>query len=209
MARGEPGAPVILADTQDNPGAGGNGDTVGLLAALLRQRAPDAVLGLLIDGESVRRAHDAGQGATLEFHLGAVSGVAGHQPLAGRFTVERLGDGNFQCTGPMYSGFRMALGPMALLRSEQAPGVRVALATRKCQAADQEMFRHLGVEPARQRIMALKSSVHFRADFQPISREVLVVRSPGPALADPVDFPWQKLRSGIRLRPLGPVFKGA
>jgi microcystin degradation protein MlrC len=208
-ARGEPGAPVILADTQDNPGAGGNGDTVGLLEALLRQRAPDAVLGLLIDGESVRRAHDAGQGATLEFHLGAVSGVPGHQPLAGRFTVERLGDGNFLCTGPMYSGFRMALGPMALLRSEQAPGVRVALATRKCQAADQEMFRHLGVEPARQRIVALKSSVHFRADFQPISREVLVVRSPGPALADPVDFPWQKLRSGIRLRPLGPVFKGA
>ncbi|MDH4192236.1 MAG: M81 family metallopeptidase, partial [Betaproteobacteria bacterium] len=30
--RGAPGAPVILADTQDNPGAGGNGDTTGLLA---------------------------------------------------------------------------------------------------------------------------------------------------------------------------------
>lgn len=206
-ARGAPGAPVILADTQDNPGAGGNGDTVGLLEALLRQRAPDAVLGLLIDAPSARRAHEAGQGATLEFSLGALSGVPGHTPLSGRFTVERLGDGNFQCTGPMYSGFRMSLGAMALLRSEQAPGVRVVLASRKCQAADQEMFRHLGVEPARQRIVALKSSVHFRADFQPMSREVLVVRSPGPALADPVDFPWRKLRAGIRLRPLGPVFK--
>ena len=31
MRRGEPGAPVVLADTQDNPGAGGNGDTTGLL----------------------------------------------------------------------------------------------------------------------------------------------------------------------------------
>ena len=93
---------------------------------------------------------------------------------------------------------------MALLRQG---GVRIALASRKCQAADQQMFRHLGVEPSRQRIMALKSSVHFRADFQPIAREVLVVRSPGPALADPVDFPWQRLRSGIRLRPLGPEFK--
>ena len=84
--------------------------------------------------------------------------MAGHTPLTGRFTIERLGDGNFQCTGPMYSGFRMSLGPMALLRSEQAPGVRVVLASRKCQAADQEMFRHLGVEPSRQRIVALKSS---------------------------------------------------
>ena len=32
MQRGEPGAPVVMADTQDNPGAGGNGDTTGLLA---------------------------------------------------------------------------------------------------------------------------------------------------------------------------------
>jgi microcystin degradation protein MlrC len=203
---GAPGAPVVLADTQDNPGAGGNGDTTGLLAAMIRQRAPDAVLGLLIDAASVTRAHEAGQGATLEFALGAVSGVPGHVPVAGRFTVLRLGDGTFTCTGPMFRGFRMTLGKMALLR-EAVSGVQVVLASRKCQAADQEMFRHVGIEPVRQRVLALKSSVHFRADFQPIAREVLVVRSPGPALADPVDFPWKRLRPGIRMRPLGPVFK--
>jgi microcystin degradation protein MlrC len=207
MRMGAPGAPVVLADTQDNPGAGGNGDTTGLLAAMIRHRAPDAVLGLLIDGASAARAHEAGQGATLEFALGAVSGVAGHAPVAGRFLVERLGDGRFTCTGPMFRGFRMMLGPMALLR-EEASGVRVVLATRKCQAADQEMFRHVGIEPVRQRVLALKSSVHFRADFQPIAREVLVVRSPGPALADPADFPWKRLRPGIRMGPLGPVFGG-
>jgi microcystin degradation protein MlrC len=205
---GAPGAPVVLADTQDNPGAGGNGDTTGLLAAMIRHRAPDAVLGLLIDGASAARAHEAGQGATLEFALGAVSGLPGHVPVAGRFTVERLGDGRFTCTGPMFRGFRMTLGPMALLR-DAVSGVRVVLATRKCQAADQEMFRHVGIEPVRQRVLALKSSVHFRADFQPIAREVLVVRAPGPALADPVDFPWKRLRPGLRMRPLGPVFGGA
>jgi microcystin degradation protein MlrC len=70
------------------------------------------------------------------------------------------------------------------------------------------MFRHLGVEPVTQRLVALKSSVHFRADFQPIAKEVLVVRAPGPALADPADFHWTRLRHGMRLRPLGPVFGG-
>ncbi len=206
IARGEVGAPVVLADTQDNPGAGGNGDTTALLAAMLRQAPHDAVLGLLIDPASAKRAHEAGIGASLDFELGEISGVAGHVPLGGRFTVEQLGDGRFTCTGPMYKGFRMTLGPMALLRSG---GVRVALASRKCQAADQEMFRHLGVEPSRQRIVALKSSVHFRAHFQPIAREVLVVRAPGPALADPVDFPWRRLREGLRMRPNGPRFTRA
>lgn len=203
MARGEPGAPIVLADTQDNPGAGGNGDTTGLLAALLRQHATDAVLGLLIDPETARLAHRAGAGAHIETAIGGRSGVPGDAPLAGRFTVETLGDGRFTCTGPMFAGFRMQLGPMALLRQD---GVRVAIASRKCQAADQAMFRHLGVEPLRQRVIALKSSVHFRADFQPIARDVLVVRAPGPALADPAEFPWKRLRAGIRLRPLGPRF---
>jgi len=203
-----PGAPVVLADTQDNPGAGGNGDTTGLLAALIEQHAEDAVLGLLIDPEAAERAREAGQGATLGFSLGGRSNIAGDAPLEGEFTVERIGDGRFTCTGPMFKGFRMQLGTMALLRSRAAPGVRVVIASRKVQAADQEMFRHLGVEPRTQRVLGLKSSVHFRADFQPIAKEVLVVKSPGPALADPAEFHWTKLRPGVRLRPLGPVHRG-
>ena len=207
-SRGEPGRPVVLADTQDNPGAGGNGDTTGLLKSLIQQQAQDAVLGLLIDGAAANKAHEAGQGATLAFSLGGLSSIPGDTPCTGEFTVERLGDGKFTCTGPMFKGFRMQLGNMALLRSKSSPGVRVAVASRKCQAGDQEMFRHLGVEPRRSRILALKSSVHFRADFEPIAREVLVVKSPGPALADPTEFAWTRLRKGLRLRPLGPAFQG-
>jgi microcystin degradation protein MlrC len=207
-ARGEPGAPVVLADTQDNPGAGGNGDTTGLLAALVAQNARDAVLGLLTDPAAAQRAHEAGAGATLAFSLGGRSKVPGDAPFAGEFTVERVNDGRFTCTGPMFKGFRMTLGPMAVLRSRAAPGVRVVVTTRKVQAADQAMFRHLGIEPRSERILALKSSVHFRADFQPIAKEVLVVKAPGPALVDPSEYRWTKLRPGVRLRPLGPVHDG-
>jgi microcystin degradation protein MlrC len=207
-SRGEVGRPVVLADTQDNPGAGGNGDTTGLLKSLIGQNAPDAVFGLLIDAAAAKKAHEAGQGATLAFSLGGLSRIPGDSPCVGEFTVERLGDGKFTCTGPMFKGFRMQLGNMALLRSKAAPGVRVVLASRKVQAGDQEMFRHLGVEPRRSRILGLKSSVHFRADFEPIAKEVLVVKSPGPALADPTEFKWTRLRKGLRLRPLGPAFQG-
>ena len=203
MQRGEPGAPVVLADTQDNPGAGGNGDTTGLLAALLAQRAPDSVLGLLVDPASAAKAHAIGVGRTAPFALGEISGVPGSVPYAGEFRVMQLGDGRFTCTGPMFRGFRMELGQMAVLEKD---GVRVVLASKKCQAADQEMFRHVGIEPKQQRILALKSSVHFRADFEPIAREVLVVAAPGPAKADPAMFSWSRLRPGLRLRPRGPAF---
>ncbi len=203
MARSTSGGPpVVLADTQDNPGAGGNGDTVGLLEAMLRGRA-EGVFGMLIDPDSARQAHEAGVGAELTFSLGSKSGLAGHTPCVGRFTVERIGDGDVLGTGPIYGGSRLRLGPMALLRRDN---VRVVLSSKKVQTADQEMFRCLGIEPALQRIIALKSSVHFRAHFQPIASEVLVVAAPGPMPADPAVLPWTKLRRGVRLRPLGPAF---
>lgn len=203
MQRGERGAPVVLADTQDNPGAGGNGDTTGLLRALIDADARDATLGLLIDPASARQAHAVGAGHASPFNLGEVSGVPGHVPLQGEFSVEVLAEGRFTCSGPMFNGFRMDLGPMAVLRKG---GVRVVLASRKCQAADQAMFRHVGIEPARERILALKSSVHFRADFEPFAREVLVVVAPGPAKADPASFAWTRLRDGLRLAPMGRAF---
>jgi microcystin degradation protein MlrC len=177
-----------------------------LLAALLARRAPESVLGLLIDPVSAMKAHAIGVGSRAAFSLGEISGVPGHHPYEAEFSVEALGDGRFTCTGPMFHGFRMQLGPMAVLEKD---GVRVVLASKKCQAADQEMFRHVGIEPRQQRILALKSSVHFRADFQPIAREVLVVVAPGPAKADPTMFEWSRLRPGLRLKPKGPAFAPA
>jgi microcystin degradation protein MlrC len=205
---GAPGAPVVLADTQDNPGVGGNSDTTGLLEALVRQGARGAVLGLLVDPAAAAQAHALGPGAVAAFALGALSGLPGHRPFEGRFVVERLGDGRLTCTGPMFLGLALELGPMACLRHE-ATGVRVVVSTLKFQAADQALFRHVGVEPAAQPILALKSSVHFRADFEPIARAVHVVKAPGPALVDPTEFAWKKLRPGVRLRPMGPVWDGA
>ena len=90
---------------------------------------------------------------------------------------------------------------MALLSVE---GVRVIVASRRQQAADQAIFRHLGIEPAAQKILALKSSVHFRADFQPIAEEILIVVAPGPNPADHRQLRYRNLRPGLRIMPIGP-----
>jgi microcystin degradation protein MlrC len=199
------GRTVLLADTQDNPGAGGSADTVGLLAALLRNRAERAVLGVLHDPSAAQGAHAVGEGRVLTIGVGAKSGAWGERPLEREWTVERLGDGRMTCQGPMMTGWKLALGPMALLASG---GVRVAVSTKKVQAMDQEPFRHLHVEPRKERIVALKSSVHFRAHFEPIASDVLVVESPGAMVADPAKLAFTRLRAGIRMRPLGRAFAG-
>ncbi|MGH8629670.1 MAG: MlrC C-terminal domain-containing protein [Burkholderiales bacterium] len=194
---------MVIADTQDNPGAGGDSDTTGMLRALIANRAQQAALGLMVDAHAAKAAHAAGQGATIEIALGGKSRIPGDSPLLARFTVERLSDGKLTCKGPFYRGARMNLGRCALLAID---GVKVVVASDKPQMADQEMYRFIGVEPTAQKILVNKSSVHFRADFAPIAEEILVAKSPGPMLADPSEYPWKRLAPGIRLKPRGREF---
>jgi microcystin degradation protein MlrC len=206
MAMAAAGAtrPVVIADTQDNPGAGGNSDTTGMLRSLLINNAERAAIGLIVDPAVAKAVHHAGVGAEVMLPLGGKSKIAGDAPFVGTFTVEALSDGNLTASGPFYGGARMALGPSACLRIE---GVRVVLASRKAQLADQQMFRFVGIEPTEAAILVVKSSVHFRADFEPIAQAILVCAAPGPMPVDPAALPWKRLRPGIRMAPNGPVFR--
>ena len=80
--------PIIIADTQDNPGAGGDSDTTGMLRALVRNKAVRAATGVIYDPQSAREAHQAGVGATVTLTLGGKSGIPGDAPYQESFVVE-------------------------------------------------------------------------------------------------------------------------
>lgn len=195
--------PVVIADTQDNPGAGGDANTTGMLRALVDADAQNAALGLFYDPEAVRQATAAGVGNTVRLRLGGQSGVAGDAPFEGEFLVETLSPGKLRFDGPMMHGMNVDLEAVAGLR---LGGVRVVVSATKTQMLDRNLFRVGGVQPEEMAILVVKSSVHFRADFQPIAHEVLVAKAPGPMQADPADLPWTRLQPGIRVKPLGRAF---
>jgi microcystin degradation protein MlrC len=190
--------PVVLADTQDNPGAGAPSNTTGIIAELLAQGAQRAIVGILHDPDIAAAAHAAGLGAHLDIPIGGGLSGAGQTPQPGPWTVVALSDGAFQGTSPMLRSNTTQLGKTAVLKQN---GVEVLVASIRQQPIHRETFSHLGIDPRERKIVALKSSVHFRAAFQEIAEEVITCASPGMNLADPADFPYAKLSAGIRRRP--------
>ncbi|PZA10009.1 microcystin degradation protein MlrC [Rhodopseudomonas palustris] len=195
--------PIIIADTQDNPGAGGDSDTTGMLRALVRNNAKGAAIGVIYDPDAAKAAHAAGVGAMISLGLGGKSGIPGDAPFEEIFVVEQLSDGRFVAPGPYFGGREMEMGPSACLR---IGGVRVVVASHKAQLADQAMYRYVGIEPTAQAILVVKSSVHFRADFQPIAERLLICAAPGAMPADTAALPWTRLRQGVRVKPNGQPF---
>ena len=145
-------------------------------------------------------AYAAGVGAEIDVVLGvSVKTYAGMSdpPVVARARVVAISDGRCVLKGPMMRGMTSQLGQSACLDIE---GVRVAVVSDKAQLFDREMLRILGITPEAMKLIVLKSSNHFRADFEPIAAKVLVAKAPGPMAADPGDLPWRKLSQLTRTR---------
>lgn len=105
----------------------------------------------------------------------------------------------------------MALGPMARLQcpTSNGGGVDLIVSSIRVQAADKEMYRHLGIEPGQRQIVGVKSTVHFRGDFTDIAHDILTVESPGAFIERAETLPYRRLRPGVRLSPQGKVHQPA
>lgn len=222
--------PIVLADTQDNPGAGGDSNTTGVLHELLRQgagkRFPGRVaLGMLYDPESADQVHifmqnapvagiEPAQGAIknrvikkqpIELSLGKAvmtfTGQLSDAPLQAEFLIEQISDGVCTYTGPMMTGVTAHLGKSCALNIE---GIRVAVVSGKAQLLDRELLRMVGINAEDMKIIVVKSSNHFRADFTPLvadaAKDVIVAKAAGPMAADAGDLPWKKLHPSISPR---------
>jgi microcystin degradation protein MlrC len=201
---------IVIADTQDNPGVGGTASTTGLLHALLDAGAgrvfPGRVaLGVLYDPQAAAQAHSAGVGQSIRCTVGEsvlTATGASEPPVAGAFRVVALSDGVTTFKGPKMTGFKTQLGATACLEIE---GVLIVVASGRIGAQDRELFRMVGIEPEAMKIIVVKSSHHFRADFECVvetpASDILFALAPGLFPADPADLPWKKLSPRTRLRP--------
>jgi microcystin degradation protein MlrC len=196
--------PVILADSADNPGGGGRGNTAWLMRALHEAAVPDVVLGVFVDPDLAREAHAAGVGAHLSAVFNRVESEFSKRMEAGA-VVEALTDGSAVGRRGVSAGRRFDLGPSALLRLDGS-GMRVVVGSLRRQLAEPVMLEMHGIDIAAARCVVVKSRGHFRAGFDEffLTHQVFEVDTPG--LTSPVlaNFNWKRLP-----RPVFPLDPGA
>lgn len=124
------------------------------------ETARKAGLCVLTDPQAAAAAHAAGEGAHIEIDLGGCTPLPDVKPFHGTFQVTKLSNGRFLCKGPCVGGREAALGPTALLT---IGGVSIVVASKRMQAYDLEIFRHLGFEPTEQKILATSAPISSRS----------------------------------------------
>ncbi len=193
------GGPVVINDTSDNPGGGSPGDSTHLLRALLAANVPDSCYAFIYDPATAALAHDAGIGATIRVQLGGKTDTVHGAPIAAEAYVKLLTDGDFRLTTPMGKGMAVHLGPSARL---QIAGLDIIVASERNQVLDDEVFLLHGIDVRRRKIVALKSSAHFRAGFTHLAAAIIAADAPGATTLRLDNFTHHRIQ-----RPIWPLDK--
>lgn len=178
---------IVLADTADNSGGGAPGDTTHLLRSLIATDLGPAVFGTIYDPGAVKICEAAGIGARMIMRLGGKLGASSGDPLDLEVEVKGLEPNHYQTS----LGNITPLGASAWVRTGQ---IDVVLASMRSQVYGRDAFTNLGISLAGKRIIALKSSEHYRADFAPIADHLISVATAGTLQMNFATMPYRKKR---------------
>jgi len=167
LAAAATSAPVILADSGDNPTGGGVGDRADVLAALIARDWQGAILAGIADLPATEACFAAGAGAWLDLTIGA-SLDPSSVPVTLRARIDRLDPG----TAPADRQAVISTG-----------GIRVVLAERRRPYHNLADFTRLGLDPAAAALVVVKSG-YLSPELAPLANPNLMALTEGAVNQD-------------------------
>ncbi|MDP6779735.1 MAG: M81 family metallopeptidase [Candidatus Latescibacteria bacterium] len=182
--------PFVFSDSADAPSSGAPGDSTVLLKALLNRRVEKPALLNIVDPEASAAAFRAGVGATLDLTVGGAFSSTFYKPVIFKGYVKSLTDGSFRNRGPGFHGVQFSMGRTAVVASG---GLHLIVMERPVIQWDPELYRSQGLEPAEAWIVVAKSPAAFRAAYESLAGEILVLDAPGVCSPNLLTFPWKRV----------------
>jgi microcystin degradation protein MlrC len=185
--------PIVIAEPADNAGGGAPSDSTFVLRRMLERGIRDAAIAPVWDPIAVKLCHAAGEGAEFDLRFGGKMGPFSGQPVDGRVRVIKCVRNATQSQGSSVH----YLGDAAAIELD---GIAVVLITNRQQAWGTDLFSNLGVDPSKRKIVVVKSTNHFFAEYSKIAADVLYMDGPGALPRDFKLVPYTKIR-----RPIWPL----
>jgi microcystin degradation protein MlrC len=109
-------------------------------------------------------------------------------------TVRFAGVKRYVGSGPMRRGQQIDLGPCAVI---DADGLVVTVISHSTAAIDLDPLSQFGFAPSDFDLVVLRSKTHFRAVWEPLAGEILIVDTPDWGPADLKTLPYRRVRPGV------------
>jgi microcystin degradation protein MlrC len=175
--------PVVVLEHADRMN-----DSTHVLRELVRRGAQNVAVPYLYDAESARQAAEAGAGKTIRLALGGKSDARAGGPVEVEAEVVWAGPKTYIGTGPMRKNSRISPGIVAVLK---VGGITVSVTETPLTCIDEDAFIQFGMDARDFDVVVLRSKTHFRAVWEPLSEEIVIVDTPDWGPADLLTLPYR------------------
>jgi microcystin degradation protein MlrC len=181
--------PIVILDHADR-----TNDTTFVIRELINQGAANAAVPAIYDPDSAQRCIEAGLGSTVDLLVGASTGWRDGGKLEVNAEVLWVGEAKYVGTGPMTINREVNLGPSGIV---QIDGVWLQLVSRHHSLIDDDPMKQFGYDPMGFDIIVTKSKTHFRAVYEELGEEIIIVDAPGQCPADLSHFDYRNVPGGL------------
>ncbi len=181
--------PIIILDHADR-----TNDTTYIIRELLKQGAENAAIPMIYDPPSAMKCNEAGRGVKIDLEIGASTGWRDGGKLRVRAEVLWAGEAKYIGTGPMTINREVDLGPAAII---QVGGLWIQLVSRQHSLIDADPMERFGYDPLSFEIIVSKSKTHFRAVYEELGEEIIIVDATGQCPADLSHFEYKHAPEGL------------
>ena len=96
----------------------------------------------------------------------------------------------FRYKGKVYTGRTVNMGNSVVIKINN---INLLIAEKNMPTTDPEMYRSQGIDPCEMKFVVVKSPLGLWTEYEPISKAVISVDTPGCCRADLTKLPFQKI----------------
>lgn len=181
--------PIVILDHADR-----SNDTTFVLRELMRQNAQKTAFPMMYDPEAALKIVGAGIGEIVDLEVGATTGWRDGGKVRVKGKVLWSGQGKYMGTGPMSVNREVDLGPTGIL---QVGGVWLQVISLQSSLLDEDPIMQFGYKPGDFDIIVSKSKTHFRAVYEVIGEEIIIIDAPGQCPADLGVLQYRNVKEGV------------
>jgi microcystin degradation protein MlrC len=182
VSRDPSASPLCFADTADNPGGGGRGNTTDILRSFIEAGVRGVAFGIFNDPALAAEAHQRGEGAKFTARFNRDETHPQSKKLQADAEVVTISAGTLVGKRAANRARTIILGPSARLRIGGEGGIEVVVVGIRQQITDPAVLEHFGIDVGRLRGVVVKSRGHFRAAFGEFFEDAQILEIDAPGL---------------------------
>ena len=185
------GGPITLGEGADATMGGATGDGLWILKSILKNKLDkEKCAVVVVDKQAVNKAIKLGLNKTISLKIGGSLNPKYNKPIKISGKIINISDGIFKYKGKVYTGRTVDMGNTVVIKINN---INLLIAEKNMPTTDPEMYRSQGIEPCDMKFIVVKSPLGLRTEYEPISKAVISVDTPGCCRADLNKLPFKKI----------------